>query len=451
MSGDPAPALARIREGTRARHSGSRLSLPSTSARPTSSRSTSRVDGRYFAIREFLRLLRAGADMQGEEVKASGRLFGVDSIQFAGGTATNVVSATLTVTAFAFRDAVAPRPACRGRAVRAPGRRPWRRPPRREHRSRQEGEAAGHGRGQEAAAAEGDRLRRPRRARAPAPDPGPEDARRSSRAPRLPVAAPRSGAACRSAPEDEPASDLLAKASSVDPFASRALPDRDPQMASVSRPRRRARSVPAEGRRRASAGCDAPTGRLAGPNRARDARVAECRRPARLDRHPRVDSHGPAAPTRSGSQRVPTAVGSRSPSSIRRRASRSGPGYFVVYTGPFDTLSDVQRSASEVRGSGSARRTSASCSSTRIADAGSRSYRGRVRARRAARGDDHPEHRHLRPRRGFSSGFGAINRASKTSIAGAIADQRMEALRRGPYDAITAAGARVRFDRRSSP
>ena len=65
------------------------------------------VDGRYFAIREFLRLLRAGADMKGEEVKASGRLFGVDSIQFSGGAPTSVVSAVLTVTAFAFRDTVA--------------------------------------------------------------------------------------------------------------------------------------------------------------------------------------------------------------------------------------------------------------------------------------------------------------------------------------------------------
>ena len=78
------------------------------------------VDGRYFAIREFLRLLRAGADMQGEEAKASGRLFGVDSIQFAGGTATNVVSATLVVTAFAFREAVAAPTAVTGEALPAP-------------------------------------------------------------------------------------------------------------------------------------------------------------------------------------------------------------------------------------------------------------------------------------------------------------------------------------------
>ena len=66
------------------------------------------VEGRYFGIREFLRLLRAGADVHGDAVKASGRLFGVDSIQFAkGGAESSAVNATLTVTAFSFRNAVA--------------------------------------------------------------------------------------------------------------------------------------------------------------------------------------------------------------------------------------------------------------------------------------------------------------------------------------------------------
>jgi len=37
---------------------------------------------------------------------------------------------------------------------------------------------------------------------------------------------------------------------------------------------------------------------------------------------------------------------------------------------------------------------------------------------------------------GFSSGFGAINRAGKTSTAGTLADQQMEAFRGGPYSAI---------------
>ena len=51
------------------------------------------VEGRYFGIREFLRLLRAGADLKVDKVEASGRLFGVDSIQFAkGGTESSAVN-----------------------------------------------------------------------------------------------------------------------------------------------------------------------------------------------------------------------------------------------------------------------------------------------------------------------------------------------------------------------
>ena len=66
------------------------------------------VEGRYFGIREFLRLLRAGADLKEDKVTASGRLFGVDAIQFSGGDTTgSMVQATLTVTAFSFRGAAA--------------------------------------------------------------------------------------------------------------------------------------------------------------------------------------------------------------------------------------------------------------------------------------------------------------------------------------------------------
>ena len=43
---------------------------------------------------------------------------------------------------------------------------------------------------------------------------------------------------------------------------------------------------------------------------------------------------------------------------------------------------------------------------------------------------------------GFSSGFGAINRASKTSTAGTLADQQMETFRRGGWDSVASiAGA----------
>ena len=67
------------------------------------------VEGRYFGLRNFLRLLRASADLRGENVKASGRLFAVDSIQFNGGDTTgNLVNATLAVTAFAFPEAAVP-------------------------------------------------------------------------------------------------------------------------------------------------------------------------------------------------------------------------------------------------------------------------------------------------------------------------------------------------------
>jgi Tfp pilus assembly protein PilO len=66
------------------------------------------LEGRYFAVREFLRLLRAGADLKDEKVVAKGRLFRVDSIQFSGGdTGESLVQVTLTVNAFAFQPAAA--------------------------------------------------------------------------------------------------------------------------------------------------------------------------------------------------------------------------------------------------------------------------------------------------------------------------------------------------------
>ena len=67
------------------------------------------IEGRYFAIREFLRLLRSRADIRSDKVRASGRLFAIDAIQFAGGTTANgsLIQATLTVAAFAFSRPVA--------------------------------------------------------------------------------------------------------------------------------------------------------------------------------------------------------------------------------------------------------------------------------------------------------------------------------------------------------
>ncbi len=68
------------------------------------------VEGRYFGIRNFLRLLRTRADLRTDKVRASGRLFAIDSIQFAGAGAASgggLIQATLSVTAFSFSDQVA--------------------------------------------------------------------------------------------------------------------------------------------------------------------------------------------------------------------------------------------------------------------------------------------------------------------------------------------------------
>ena len=63
------------------------------------------IEGRYFGIRNFLRLLRMRADVRSDKVKASGRLFAIDSIQFAGASAQTgggMIQAALSVSAFAF-------------------------------------------------------------------------------------------------------------------------------------------------------------------------------------------------------------------------------------------------------------------------------------------------------------------------------------------------------------
>lgn len=68
------------------------------------------IEGRYFAIREFLRLLRSRAEIDADStVRASGRLFAIDSIQFTGGTSegATLIQASLTVNAFAFSRPVA--------------------------------------------------------------------------------------------------------------------------------------------------------------------------------------------------------------------------------------------------------------------------------------------------------------------------------------------------------
>ncbi len=69
------------------------------------------IEGRYFAIRDFLRLLRTRADIKSEKVRASGRLFAIDSIQFTGASAETgggLIQATMTVAVFAYNGAAPP-------------------------------------------------------------------------------------------------------------------------------------------------------------------------------------------------------------------------------------------------------------------------------------------------------------------------------------------------------
>ena len=67
------------------------------------------IEGRYFAIRQFLRLLRSRADIRANKVHASGRLFAIDTIQFNGASSEggNLINASLTLSAFAFSQPVA--------------------------------------------------------------------------------------------------------------------------------------------------------------------------------------------------------------------------------------------------------------------------------------------------------------------------------------------------------
>jgi SPOR domain len=167
-----------------------------------------------------------------------------------------------------------------------------------------------------------------------------------------PVAAPAPAPPAAPAPMEEPTSDLLAKASSVDPFASRGLPDQDPQMASVPTP----------------AGARDPFQQKAVPAPPPAATPPPAALPGR------IVLGTPASPN-AVAQRgwivivasIRTSAGRAYAERVAASANRRGlevsvldsstrrplrAGYFVVYTGPFDTLSDVQRSATVVRGAG---------------------------------------------------------------------------------------------------
>ena len=78
------------------------------------------IEGRYFGIREFLAQLRTRTDLQGERIRANGRLFSVESVQFTGGAADQGrVQATLVITAYAFREPV-PTPGAAGAVTTDP-------------------------------------------------------------------------------------------------------------------------------------------------------------------------------------------------------------------------------------------------------------------------------------------------------------------------------------------
>ena len=75
------------------------------------------VKGHYFGLQKFLRLLRSSADLNGDQVRATGRLYSVDTIQFSGGgtptpgqsSGSSVITATLALNAFVYDpSAVAP-------------------------------------------------------------------------------------------------------------------------------------------------------------------------------------------------------------------------------------------------------------------------------------------------------------------------------------------------------
>lgn len=66
------------------------------------------LEGSYFAIAKFLKVLRKRADLvDGSEIRAEGRLYSVDSIQFAAAAEGAVLPATMTINAFYFGGAAA--------------------------------------------------------------------------------------------------------------------------------------------------------------------------------------------------------------------------------------------------------------------------------------------------------------------------------------------------------
>jgi hypothetical protein len=70
------------------------------------------MNGHYFGIANFLQLLRTKAELKGELIKVSGRLYSVDSISFSGtgGAGAGTIGATLALNAFTYSGAPAAAP-----------------------------------------------------------------------------------------------------------------------------------------------------------------------------------------------------------------------------------------------------------------------------------------------------------------------------------------------------
>jgi Tfp pilus assembly protein PilO len=65
------------------------------------------VEGRYFGIANFLGVLRTKARVSNDAVRAKGRLYSVDNVQFAGTSEEEFLQATMTINAYRFGGAAA--------------------------------------------------------------------------------------------------------------------------------------------------------------------------------------------------------------------------------------------------------------------------------------------------------------------------------------------------------
>jgi Pilus assembly protein, PilO len=71
------------------------------------------MQGRYFALQRFIRLLQQSADIKRGKITGKGRLYSIDNITFGGGGATagqqrGVVSASIGLNAYVYGQAAAP-------------------------------------------------------------------------------------------------------------------------------------------------------------------------------------------------------------------------------------------------------------------------------------------------------------------------------------------------------